>query len=256
MSCTQPRDLVGLYSDGELVGEERNAFEGHLHTCQVCAAGLEELKCLREKLSRIERPPVPATLADRVRTEIAREAMRLEAVTLTRSSALVPRRLAWAASAGVAFLLAAVIAWASMSRPSTPVRLEHDVLTAHLRSLVQDSPVQVASSESHVVKPWFAGRVDFAPAVKDLSAQGFPLIGGRLDYAGDKRVGTLVYKRRNHVVSVFAWAAPDDSSAVVAPPQALTHKGHNMLSWTRSGVVYWAVSDLNAKELAQLQELF
>ena len=121
---------------------------------------------------------------------------------------------------------------------------------------MQDSLVQIASSDRHVVKPWFAGRVDFAPTVTDLAAQGFPLIGARLDYVGDRRVGALVYKRRNHIVSVFMWAASTDEPATPTTEASYHNRnGHNMLTWTKDRVLYWAVSDLNREELEELQRL-
>jgi anti-sigma factor RsiW len=137
-----------------------------------------------------------------------------------------------------------------MSRAGQIATLERDVTAAHVRSLLQDNAVQVASSEAHTVKPWFAGRLDFAPVVKDLTAEGFPLAGARLDYVGDRRVAALVYRRRLHTVSVFLWPAADGADRA---PRELVHKGYNVLTWTKSGMVYWAVSDLNVDELHQLQ---
>ena len=131
-------------------------------------------------------------------------------------------------------------------------RPENDIVSAHIRSLLQDSPIQIASSDSHTVKPSFNGRIDFAPDVKDLTAEGFPLAGGRLDYIADRRVGAIVYRRRIHVVNVFMWPAANAESR---PPQFETVKGYNLMSWSRSGVTYWAISDLNAGELRQLQSL-
>ena len=139
-----------------------------------------------------------------------------------------------------------------MSRMDSTALLERDVLAAHVRSLLQDSPTQVASSEAHTVKPWFAGRLEFAPSVKDLAAEGFPLAGARLDYIGERRVAALVYRRRLHVVNVFVWPAAD---AADSTPRALTLRGYNLLTWSRGGIAYWAISDLNMAELQRLQAL-
>jgi len=110
----------------------------------------------------------------------------------------------------------------------------------------------VASSDAHTVKPWFAGRIDFSPEVKDLAADGFPLLGGRLDFVGGRRVGAVVYKRRLHTINVFMWpsAGPGD-----AAPRLVARNGYNLLAWSRGGVDYWAVSDLSAGDLRQLQNL-
>ncbi len=121
-----------------------------------------------------------------------------------------------------------------------------------MRSLLQESPIQVASGDPHSVKPWFNGRIEYAPEVKDPSAEGFPLAGARLDYIGGKRVATLVYKRRLHVVNVFVWPAP---SADDTAPRLIPINGYNLLAWNHGGLTYWAVSDLNGAELQQLKAL-
>jgi anti-sigma factor RsiW len=139
-----------------------------------------------------------------------------------------------------------------MSRMADIAALERDVAAAHVRSLLQESPIQIASSETHIVKPWFAGRLDFAPNVRDLTAEGFPFAGARLDFIGERRVAALVYRRRLHVVNVFLWPSAD--GADIAPGD-LVHRGYNMLTWSRAGIVYWAISDLNMAELRLLQSL-
>ena len=150
-------------------------------------------------------------------------------------------------------VLSVLATWWVMTSASQGIdRIARDVAAAHIRSLLQDSPVQVASSDQHTVRPWFAGRADFAPDVKDLAQDGFPLIGGRLDYIAERRVAAAVYKRRLHVINVFMW--PSTATADSAP-QIDTRNGYNLLSWSRNGVAYWAASDLNADELRQLQRL-
>ncbi|MBO0763183.1 MAG: anti-sigma factor, partial [Hyphomicrobiaceae bacterium] len=161
----------------------------------------------------------------------------------------------WVAQAAALIMTCAVTAGTTafvMSRMNDKAGLERDVFAAHVRSLLQDSPTQVASSDTHTVKPWFAGRLEFAPTVRDLAAEGFPLAGARLDYVGGRRVAALVYRRRLHIVNVFVWPSPD---AIDSPPRALNERGYNLLTWRRAGVAYWAVSDLNVDELSQLQSL-
>ena len=157
-----------------------------------------------------------------------------------------------AAVVAAACVLSALATWWIVGTAGEASRLEQDVLAAHVRSLLQDSPIQVASSDAHTVKPWFAGRVDFSPEVKDLAPEGFPLLGGRLDYVGGRRVGAVVYKRRLHTINVFMWPS---SSLGHAAPQLVTRNGYNLLAWSRGGVAYWAVSDLAAGDLRQLQGL-
>jgi anti-sigma factor RsiW len=122
------------------------------------------------------------------------------------------------------------------------------VLDAHLRSLQATHLTDVASTDQHVVKPWFVGKLDFAPAVVDLAADGFPLVGGRLDVVGGRSVAALVYARRKHVINVFVWPAERSDSV----PRSSAQRGYTLIRWTRSGLCFWAVSDVDAPELEDL----
>jgi anti-sigma factor RsiW len=163
-----------------------------------------------------------------------------------------PGLLRQAAVLAIACGLTALATTMILSRAENGTLVEREVVSAHLRSLLQESPIQVASSDTHAVKPWFSGRVDFSPPVKDLTAEGFPLLGGRVDYIGGRRVAALVYRRNLHIVNVFLWPS-DNRGEVVPRVDAL--KGYNVLLWNNGGLTYWAVSDLNGDELRQLQSL-
>jgi anti-sigma factor RsiW len=128
--------------------------------------------------------------------------------------------------------------------------INRDVLAAHVRSLIQDNTVQVVSNDQHNVKPWFAGRLEFTPVVKDLSAEGYQLVGGRLDYIDGKRVAVIVYKKRLHQINVFIWPSNDND-----PVKLETMEGYNIASWCRGGMAFRAISDLNAGELRELPAL-
>ena len=121
-----------------------------------------------------------------------------------------------------------------------------------MRSLLAAHLVDVVSSDQHTVKPWFDGKIDFAPMVRDLSANGFPLVGGRLDYLDSKTIVALVYQRNKHPINLFITPAPTNRNS---SPTAITRRGYNVLSWTNNGMNYWAVSDLNEAELRQFAEL-
>jgi len=132
--------------------------------------------------------------------------------------------------------------------------LPDDVVAGHIRALQPGHLMDVASTDQHTVKPWFDGRLDFAPLVKkDLRAEGYPLAGGRLDYLGGRTVAALVYQRRQHIINPFVW--PDshhsDRSSVDGD-----HSGYNVQRWNRDGMAFWAVSDLNAQELAEFVRLW
>jgi anti-sigma factor RsiW len=247
MQCSEAHEALNALIDGENVAG-LGAVAAHIAECPHCAARARDYQGFNERLRAVARVPMPPDLADRVRsrlalgTEVANENERFAWPALFRQVATL------VLVAGLSGLTSWHLAnWTSNSR-----RLERDVVTAHARALLQDSPVQIASSQSHNVKPWFNGRIEFAPSVKDLTAEGFPLVGGRLDFIGDRRVATLVYKQRMHVINVFVWPASQEESGA---PRASALSGYNMISWRSGGMTYWAISDLNAAELAQLQSL-
>jgi anti-sigma factor RsiW len=152
--------------------------------------------------------------------------------------------LSGALAAGVAMVLL---------RDDRNQRIAGDVVSAHLRSLQGDHLMDVQSSDQHTVKPWFNGRLDVAPPVIDLTAQGFTLIGGRLDYIDGKPVGVLVYKRRAHVINLFV---VQTSLAGRFAAHAETIRGFNIRRWSSGGLEFWAVSDINSDELQEFEQKF
>jgi anti-sigma factor RsiW len=131
-------------------------------------------------------------------------------------------------------------------RPAAQL-LAEQVVSSHIRSLMANHLSDVVSTDQHTVKPWFSGKLDFAPVVTNLAPQGFPLVGGRLDYLDDRTVAALVYKHRQHTINLFLWPLSDSD----ANPQILSIKGFNVVHWTQAHMNYWAVSDLNASELTE-----
>jgi anti-sigma factor RsiW len=255
MHCERARDLIGPYLDGELPLGERRGVAAHLETCASCSSLAADVRRLSSAIATAGRELPPAGLAERVRARLEGEQVRSpragHAPVLARLAAIARSHASQAALTAAACLFAAIATWWLVSASVQSERLEQDVLAAHVRSLLQDSPIQVASSDAHTVKPWFAGRIDFAPAVVDLSPEGFPLIGGRLDYVAGKRVAAVVYKRRQHTISVFMW--PSSQGGV--PSAIKARNGYNIACFTRNALAYCAVSDLNASDLAQLESL-
>jgi anti-sigma factor RsiW len=272
MRCEDAQDLVSAWLDNELSDADAAAIAEHEAQCQACHAYVEDLRSFSAEMGTWGREKAPPGLEERVRNALA-DAPEIEQAPPAETSPEVKRKPAneaggtvvpfrpgrrrsnvirQAASLAAVCLLSVFGTWAVMREPGTVPETEHDVVAAHVRSLIQNSPIQVASSDTHTVRPWFNGKVEFAPPVKDLAAEGFPLVGGRLDFVDGHRVATLVYRHQLHTISVFVW--PVGSSA--ATPSAKTPvDGLNVLSWTEDGMVWWAVSDLEPGELQQLRAL-
>jgi anti-sigma factor RsiW len=248
MRCERAQELISAHVDGELDAGDASAVAAHVETCPHCRETAADIRQIGGAMARLGREPAPPELLARVRSGLAGIAGQREG----RRPSLAFGVVRQAAALAAACVLSALATWWVMHAAARTERLEEQLLAAHVRSLIQDSPIQVASSDSHTVKPWFAGRVDFAPEVKDLTADGFPLLGGRLDYVDERRVGVLVYRRRLHVINVFMWPA---TSAEASGPLLHRKNGYNILSWSRGGVGYWAVSDVEPGELRRLQEL-
>ncbi len=242
MDCGEFRDLLEAYDDGELPAMERAAIAEHLQGCRDCSAALAELQALRGRIRAAGTFVAPAGLEARIHAAVGLESRRPRPFGWRQISAL-------AASHAAVALLGGLLAYAMLARNDVRTAATRDILAAHQRSLIADQLVQVASAETHTVKPWFTGRVPFAPEVADLSAQGFPLLGGRVDYVLDRPAAALVYGRRKHRINVFI--LPAEQAPATAEFQA-DRNGYNVTAWRKGGFAYFAASDLNAGELREL----
>lgn len=236
--------LLQADHDGELDAGRAAELASHVATCPGCAAVRRDLAAVSMRVRRdlpYHRAP------DRLRAAIAASVAPVAAPPPPRRSLM--RRQMPAFVAGLA--AAASVALVVLPRRGSDVA--EQVLGSHLRSLQAAHLFDVASSDRHTVKPWFDGRLDFAPPVRDLAAQGFPLEGGRLDHIEGRAVAALVYRRARHVINLFVW--PAHSLRPVESTMA-TISGYNLVRWTEGEMVFWAVSDVNRDELEDFVRLW
>ena len=241
MRCQETQALIDGYVDGELDLVRSVEVERHLQECQACAQVYKNHQALRSAIkggNLYFRPP--AQLHRRVRAA-TRQAHRAD----TRTRVWPWRGLSAAASlAAVALLVWSLVPM--LTGPPANDRLTRELIAGHVRSLMASHLTDVASSDQHTVKPWFEGKLDFSPPVIDLTEQGFPLVGARLDYLDDRPVAALVYQRQHHVINLFIWPARHDAEK---GEQMVTRQGYHLMHWAQSGLSYWAVSNLNLGEL-------
>lgn len=248
MNCSEVKNLIPAYLDGELDAAHNVAMEKHLRECTACARIREGQQTLKSALGGSELQfKMPAAL----RRSIV-SGLRQTAEPKPRGSFWWSPWFAGATTAAVVAL--SVIFIAINFNPSlSQDRLAGEITSSHVRSLMANHLMDVASTDQHTVKPWFDGKLNFAPPVKDLVSQGFPLTGGRLDYIDGHSAAALVFMRQKHVINLFIWPSADPMKA---PGAAITRNGYHLVRWAESGMTFWAVSDLNEKELVQFAETY
>lgn len=250
MACDLSRGVLHGYLDGELDAARAAEFERHLETCRECVGALDSQEKLRSSLQRIglyER--APAELQQKIRAGL--DAATVTTIPLRR----FPTR--WALAAAAAILLVAMVSWLALPNflggPTPTTVTAGELVDAHVRSLQPGHLTDVTSTDQHTVKPWFDGKIDFIPPVKDFSDEGFPLMGGRLDVLNGRSVAALVYGRRKHLINVFVWPTQDPDSPLHS---SKVHQGYQWVHWRHQGMEFCAVSDLSDPELRQLAQLF
>jgi len=240
------RNLLHAYLDDELDLVRSMELEDHLAECGDCANEIASYRALREGVQSANlRYQSSEEFRSRLLNELRREAEPEPATVVRRR---MPR-WSWALVAAL-FLLASVALVIDVTQRSQR-GLNNEVVANHVRSLMASHLTDVVTSDQHTVKPWFTGKLDFSPLVRDLSADGFELVGGRLEYLDQHTAAAIVYQRRKHVINVFTWP----SSEAEEEPRATTQQGFNLVEWRQGGMYYCAVSDLNRQELTELAAL-
>ena len=248
MTCERATAWMPRFLDDELPLVQRWLLHRHLADCGVCGAELKEQRAVQSALrDAITYHRAPLALTARIVASLPREApppssrtwFRLPAVSMT--------------GVGMAGVLAggALMLLVQRGGPNR-ADLTNAVIDSHIASLMADHLTDVQTSNQHTVKPWLSAHVDVSPPVRDLTAEGFPLIGGRLDYIDGHSAASVVYRRDRHVINLFAWASPGEANV---PPHKETRQGFNVVSWREAGIAYFAVSDVEADQLARFAQL-
>lgn len=251
--CAQWELMLHGFIDGELDASHSLQFEQHLASCSHCSNQLEGFQALRKTVAQTGvRWRTPEHVRAQVLAAIAREAAAQSRSPVAGANGqmfkVFDRVKQWLFVPSLAALAASL--FIVMSPMQNRASIQEEVVASHVRSLLVDHLTDVATSDRHTVKPWFNGKIDFSPPVVDLAPQGFPLVGGRVDYIGGRVVAALVYRRQGHFINVFVWPAP------AATATTATRDGYNMANWTKDGLNFWAVSDVNADDIAKFRDAF
>ena len=269
MNCEEIKDLMDAYLDGELDPVTSQKVEQHLRGCRKCEEAYEVETAMAHAISQaVPYYKAPLELRERIQVSL-REAVGASTRRGAAAESSLPVRRPEAVQRGVFFdmpwnwlALAAAIALAAIVASSFLPRLRQpgadhflatQLIASHVRSLMANHLTDVASSDQHTVKPWLDVKLDFAAPVVDLSGDGFPLIGGRLDYLDNHSVAALVYQRRKHFINLFIWpTTPEDSKE----QKAVERQGYHLLHWIDGDFTYWAVSDVNITDLETFKRSF
>src|SRR5277367_1677501 len=246
MNCGDSEILLNALLDGELDAGHARDVEKHVAACPACTEKLTEFREMHDAVSAAGlKMTAPAHLRSRIEKALPLPSARV----ITPRKFFQPSRRTFFGGFAVGTALSAALAASlvlTVVRSDQEQTVANEVVSAHIRSLQAGHLMDVETSDQHTVKPWFNGRVDVAPPVIDLTAQGFTLLGGRLDYIDGEPVASVVYKRRKHVINLFV---AQRLGAKHASAITETIQGYNVRHWSEEGLDFWAVSDLAGDEL-------
>jgi mycothiol system anti-sigma-R factor len=269
VNCQEIKNLMDAYLDGELDPVTSQRAEEHLRDCPKCEQAYEVETAMAHAIGQAapyyKAPPelrerIQVSLREAIgapasRAATAPDSFRVRRPEAVRRGVFFDMPWNWLALAA-AIAVAAIVASSFLPKlwqPGAEPFLATQLIASHVRSLMADHLTDVASSDQHTVKPWLDVKLDFAAPVVDLSGDGFPLIGGRLDYLDNHSVAALVYQRRKHFINLFIWpTTPADSKE----QKIVEREGYHLVHWADGDFTYWAVSDVSVGDLQNFQQTF
>ena len=281
MNCDEARPLVDASVDRELSAADEWRVREHLAGCAQCRREAQAVQAISKATKSAAYYRAPEGLAARIAAALPPVASGGEAGFAQAADARRGRRPGWSGlswprlegfgrgggagvgtqSAGFGWLAGALLVLCALGFAAA-LNLRHsaaggefvdEIVSSHVRAQISGRDLDVISTDKHTVKPWFNGRIDYAPPVEDLAAAGYPLVGGRLDYVGRERVAVLVYHYRKHVVDLYAFPPGDAGPALTASAPPRTHDGYALARWQAGGMTWWAVTDAGPEALTGLQ---
>lgn len=248
MDCELIVKNIEAYLDGELTLSDHRDFEVHINDCDSCKAKLESMRAIQTAVRRADYAGTPSSLKANIQNQL-RDYTGEDSKSLTL--------LNWFGLGGGGLVTGSLATWLIVTfLISTPVQLQlaDEIISSHVRSLMVDHVTDVKSTDKHMVKPWFNGRIDFSPTVRDLKDEGYILVGGRLDYIQGKATAALIYKRRAHIINTYVFKSKNNNKTMTL--KEVSQQGYNLVYWIENGLEYWVVSDLNKKELHEFARKF
>ena len=252
--CPEWHIMLHGFIDGELDSVHAAQFEDHLGTCENCRAEIERVGAVRKIVDQdgVRWKPPEARRSQVLSMLSFEQAATTSGLPTQHQPPLWRRTLDfirhWSFVPSLAVLAASGFLF--VNAPSQTLLLQDEIMASHVRSMMADHLTDVLTSDQHTVKPWFNGKIDFSPPVSDLAKDGFPLVGGRVDYVGGRTVAALVYRRHGHIINLFIWPAASGARTTTE------HDGYNMVQSSDGGLMFGAVSDVASDDLAEFETLF
>jgi anti-sigma factor RsiW len=259
LECHNCLELLGAYADDELELSASLQIEQHVQDCAMCARAARNQRAIAEKLRNPSlRYAAGADLRERMGLLVRHQQSPAVPVARQTPPFQFSSRIRFWRSAAIAVMLALAAsitftAYREFNRNGGTGTLASEVLADHVRSLMAAHALDIISTDQHTVKPWFMGKLDFSPEVEDFKEDGFPLVGGRLDYLHGHAVAALVFQRRKHIINLFTWPLNETDNG---GPAQLDQAGYHLRAWNAAGMAYWAISDVNTTDLENFVKLY